>query len=141
MQADTTQTYVRLAEQGAEQPGAVRFVRRCHLDAKVLMHHDDSMRTTLTLDDDVATQLREQAARQRLPFRQVVNAAIRLGLRAGTPPAQRTPFRTKARRLGLRPGIDPDKLGQLADELEAQEFRRKSAPARSAAASRGRGQQ
>lgn len=90
------------------------------------------MRTTLTLDDDVAAQLREEAARQRLPFKQVVNKVIRLGLRAGTAPARRTPFRTQARALGLRPGIDPDKLGQLADDLEAQAFvsRPDAAPAR-----------
>lgn len=80
------------------------------------------MRTTLTLDDDVAAQLREEAERQRLPFKQVVNKVIRLGLRAGAVPARRTPFRTPARALGLRPGIDPDKLGQLADDLEAHAF-------------------
>jgi hypothetical protein len=80
------------------------------------------VRTTLTLDDDVAAQLREEAQRQGLPFKQVVNRAIRLGLRAGDAPAARKPFRTQARALGLRPGIDPTKLGQLADELEVQEF-------------------
>ncbi|MDQ3700937.1 MAG: DUF2191 domain-containing protein [Chloroflexota bacterium] len=80
------------------------------------------MRTTLTLDDDIAAQLREEAVRQRLPFKQVVNTVIRLGLRAGTAPARRPPFRTAACALGLRPGIDPDKLGQLADDLEAHAF-------------------
>jgi hypothetical protein len=84
------------------------------------MHQDVNVRTTLTLDDDVAAQLREEAARRRLPFKQIVNQVIRLGLRVGTAPAQRTPYRTQARFLGLRAGIDPDKLGQLADELEAQ---------------------
>jgi hypothetical protein len=77
------------------------------------------------LDDDVAAQLREEAARQGVPFRQVVNRAIRLGLRASDTRETRAPYRTEARRLGLRPGIDPTKLGQLADELETQEFVRK----------------
>ncbi len=84
------------------------------------MHHDVSVRTTLTLDDDLAAQLQNEAARQRLPFKQVVNKAIRLGLRAGTPPSERKPFHTQARSLGLKPGFDPDKLGQLGDDLETQ---------------------
>jgi len=45
-------------------------------------------------------------------------------LRAASGPTQRRPFRVRARRLGLRPGIDPTKLNQLADELEDEEIRR-----------------
>jgi hypothetical protein len=85
------------------------------------------MRTTLTLDDDVAAQLREEAARQGLPFKQVLNRTLRVGLRAGSGAPERKPFRTQARRLGLRPGIDPTKLNQLVDELEVEEFLRKHA--------------
>jgi len=107
-----------------------------HLDAEPSIHHDVDVRTTLTLDDDVAAQLREEAARQRLPFKQVVNKAIRLGLRASTAAGSRPPFRVKARPLGLRPGIDPDKLGQLADELEAQAFSAQMAPQQAAVPSR-----
>ncbi len=82
------------------------------------------MRTTLTLDDDVAALLREEAHRSKRPFKQVVNQAIRLGLRAASGPTEPRPFRVRARRLGLRPGIDPTKLNQLADELETEEIRR-----------------
>ena len=92
--------------------------------------------TTPTLDDDVAAQLREEAERQRVPFKQVVNKVIRLGLRTGTAATQRKPFRTEARYLGLRPGIDGDKLAQLADELEVQAFVRQRAP--SSVGQRGR---
>lgn len=79
------------------------------------------MRTTLTIDDDVALLLREEAARQGLPFKQVSNRTLRLGLRAGTCPAGRQPYRTRARLLGLRPGIDPDKMNQLYDEMETED--------------------
>ena len=81
------------------------------------------MRTTLTLDDDVAARLREEAARQGMPFKQVVNRAIRLGLRAAGESQERTPFRVRPHAFGLKPGIDPTKLGQLADELETEAFR------------------
>ena len=40
---------------------------------------------------------------------------------------ERKPFRVKARRLGLRPGIDPTKLNQLAADLEDEELLRKHA--------------
>jgi hypothetical protein len=87
------------------------------------------MRTTLTIDDDLAAQLREEAARQGLPFRQVLNRAIRLGLRAAAGAPGRQRFEVEARRLGLRAGVDPTRLNQLADELEDEEILRKHAGA------------
>ena len=36
------------------------------------------------------------------------------------------PFKIRAFVDGLQPGIDPDKMNQLVDELEAEEFARKS---------------
>jgi hypothetical protein len=97
------------------------------------------VRTTLTIDDDLAALLREEAARQGLPFRQMLNRTLRLGLRAGGAKAERKPFRTEPWPLGLRPGIDPTKLNQLADELEDEEILRKYADARRSAGARGEG--
>ncbi len=37
-------------------------------------------RTTLTLDDDIAAMLEQVQARKHVPFRQVVNEALRDGL-------------------------------------------------------------
>ena len=76
------------------------------------------MRTTLTLDADVARMLEEEAHRQRKPFKQVVNEATRRGLapRArGRPPA---PYRVRPHRTTIRPGIDAQALNRLADALE-----------------------
>jgi hypothetical protein len=76
------------------------------------------MRTTLTLDPDVARMLEEEAHRQRKPVKQVVNEALRRGLapRAGARSAGR--YRVKPHRTTLRPGIDPVALNKLSDELE-----------------------
>jgi hypothetical protein len=82
------------------------------------------MRTTLTLDDDVAALLREEMERSRRPFRHIVNQALRLGLLSGTPASRRTPFRTRPHPFRFKPGVDLDKLNQLADELEAGAFSR-----------------
>lgn len=84
------------------------------------------MRTTLTLDSDVVALLREEMERARQPFKQVVNRALRLGLRTGTGADMAEPFHVEPWDSGgLRTGFDPDKLGQLDNELETQEFVRK----------------
>ena len=55
------------------------------------------MRTTLTLDDDVAALLREVQERQKASLKDIVNAALREGLvRIGRPAESQKPFRTKA---------------------------------------------
>ena len=90
-----------------------------HLDSNVLRHHDAGMRTTVTLDADVERELREEMHRRRESFKQSLNRLLRTGLAASAPPA-RERFVVRARPMGLRPGIDPTRMNQLADELEAE---------------------
>ena len=79
-----------------------------------------TVRTTLTLDDDLAGLLKQRAHELGVPFKEVVNRTIRAGLgeaaAARRPPAPKTIPHS----FGFRPGVDVDKLGQLADELEAE---------------------
>lgn len=84
------------------------------------------MRTTLTLDPDVADRLALQVKHRGLTFKAAVNDALRRGLGL-VREANRAeePYVVKVFPMGLRPGIDPTKLGQLADELEAEEVARK----------------
>lgn len=80
------------------------------------------MRTTLTLDDDVASKLKEYARRKKLPFKQAVNAVLRRGLVAPEPRRARTEqFRVEVFSSPFRAGVDPLRLNQLSDELEAEE--------------------
>ena len=76
------------------------------------------MRTTLTLDPDVARMLKEETHRQRKPFKQVVNDAIRRGLAPRTSEAALEPFRVRPHSTALQPGIDGGALNKLVDELE-----------------------
>lgn len=76
------------------------------------------MRTTLTLDDDVAAVLKERAAEQGVSFKSLVNRVIRRGLGPVECPAGPPP-KTIPHHFGFRPGIDLDKLNQFADQLEA----------------------
>ena len=78
------------------------------------------MRTTLTLEPDVARLLKRSIAEQKVSLKRAVNDALRIGL------SQRNtrkgkPFRVKPHACGFKPGVDIYKLGQLADELEAEE--------------------
>ena len=75
------------------------------------------MRTTLTLDPDVAQLIEEEAHRQRKPIKHVVNEALRRGL-APTAKRVRKQFRVQPHRTRLCPGIDGASFNQLADELE-----------------------
>ncbi len=94
-----------------------------HLDAYDLTHHDPFVRTTLTLDDDVATKLRQLAHRRRRPFKEVVNEVLRHGLSGRGGGAARTRrFRVHTFRSAFRPGVDPHRLNQLADEVQVREF-------------------
>ena len=80
------------------------------------------MRTTVTLDADVAARLKETARARGVSFKEALNSAIRAGLAAGRT-AQ--PYHTPSRSLGLRPGLDLDKALHLADEIEDTEIMRK----------------
>lgn len=78
------------------------------------------MRTTLTLDPDVARMLADEAHRQRKPFKQVVNDALRRGLSPAARGRPRRRYRVRPHATALRAGIDPGRLNALADELEDQ---------------------
>ena len=76
------------------------------------------MRTTLTLDEDVAAKLRSEARRTGRPFKQVVNEHLRRSLNTPATSGAGKPFRIKARDLGLRPGLSYDNIGQLLEQVE-----------------------
>ena len=59
------------------------------------------MRTTLTLDDDVVALLEKARRAKGLSFKQIVNEALRSGLKEATPAGQRRPeFKTRTADLG-----------------------------------------
>jgi Arc/MetJ family transcription regulator len=81
-----------------------------------------AMRTTLTLDDDVAAKLQQYARRKRLPFKEVVNAVLRRGLVAPESRRSRNQrFRVDVFTSSFRPGVDLLRLSQLSDDLETEE--------------------
>lgn len=71
------------------------------------------MRTTLTLDDDVAARLERERRARRIPFKQLVNEVLRAGLDTQRDSSQpRTRFLTEGLSLG------PSLIGSLDNIAE-----------------------
>ena len=93
-----------------------------HLDSKLRRHHDASMRTTVTLEPDLADRLKEYAHRRRTSFKVALNTLLRRGLAAQNASSPRRPFAVEPHSGRLQPGLDPSKLNQLVDGLEVEDF-------------------
>lgn len=77
------------------------------------------MRTTITLDEDVAAKLTSLARRTGRAFRDIVNDTLRRGLARSLTSPPREPFKVKTRDMGrLRPGLTLDSVADLIDQVE-----------------------
>jgi ribbon-helix-helix CopG family protein len=83
----------------------------------ILYHHHD-VRTTITLDQDVAARLKAEVRRSGRSFKETVNALLRLALTIRREHKPAEPFAVQARPLGLRPGLDYDRTSELVEHLE-----------------------
>jgi hypothetical protein len=98
-----------------------------HLDSRHCKHHGVTVRTTVTLDPDLAIRLEEYAHRKRTSFKTALNTLLRRGLAGkGPPPAARRRFAVEPHSGRFQPGVDPGRLNQLVDQLETEDFRRTS---------------
>ena len=79
------------------------------------------MRTTLTLDPDIASRAKQGAAKLRKPLKEVINAALRVGLDKILAPPPAKPYRTKPRPLGLRRGLSYDNISELLSRAEGED--------------------
>jgi hypothetical protein len=84
-----------------------------------------TVRTTVTLDEDVAAKLKQAARERGVSFKVVLNDAVRDGLSGQARSAR--PFRMQTFPMGVRPGVNLDKALRLAGELEDEEILRKMA--------------
>jgi hypothetical protein len=82
------------------------------------------MRTTVTLDDDVAAKLQKESRDKGISFKEALNSNVRRGLAANDAPR---PYRVKAVRLNAKRGLDLDRALGLAARLEDDETLRKLA--------------
>ena len=77
------------------------------------------MRTTLTLDDDIAAKLASASRKSGKPFKQVVNAALRRGLLEMQVARQSGAFVVQAQKMGsLKAGFTLDKISAVLEEAD-----------------------
>lgn len=83
------------------------------------------MRTTLTIDDDVAKLLDQEVRRSGDSFKGAVNRLLRLGLTASARPDAEKPFAVKPLPLGIGALLDRHhgKISALIEELEGPQHR------------------
>jgi len=82
------------------------------------------MRTTLTLDEDVAARLRAESRRTGRPFKAVVNEYLRAGLAQRRAAKTATAFRIRPVHMGAPlPGRSYDDISALLEEIEGPEHR------------------
>jgi hypothetical protein len=85
------------------------------------------VRTTLTIEDDLMRDLRDVAHREGLPFKQLVNRLLRLGLQRMQEPRRRRRYRLPTFSMGAPVGgaAALDKALAIATALEDEEIARK----------------
>ena len=76
------------------------------------------MRTTLTIDDDIAHLVQEEVRRTGGSFKGTVNTLLRRGLTAERNPQPRKRFVVTPRKMGLPPGLSYDSIPDLLDAIE-----------------------
>ena len=75
------------------------------------------MRTTISLDDDVANLLNKETRRSGTSFKEAVNHFLRLGLMVAKQPT-RKPFVVTPKNMGLPHGLTYDNVEELLETLE-----------------------
>jgi hypothetical protein len=80
------------------------------------------VRTTLSLDDDVARLVEQEMRRSGASFKETINGLLRLGLMAGKQSSTKR-FTVSPRRLGLPPGLSYDNVSELLEAVEGTSHR------------------
>lgn len=83
------------------------------------------MRTTLTIDDYLMRELKEEAHRTGKPLKRVVNEALRTGLEQLKNPSPPKTYKCKTYSMGYPPNLNLDKALAIAALLEDEEITRK----------------
>ena len=80
------------------------------------------MRTTVTLDADTESLLREAMRQRGQTFKQALNDSVRRGLAGVAASHVRPPFVQRTFPMGLRTGYDLGNLSALEADLDAKAF-------------------
>jgi hypothetical protein len=76
------------------------------------------VRTTLSIEDDVAALLEQEVRRSGDSLKGTVNRLLRLGLMAADKPPARKRFVIRARDFTFPPGVNTEKTEDMLEALE-----------------------
>jgi hypothetical protein len=76
------------------------------------------VRTTLSIEDDVAVLLEQEVRRSGDSLKGTVNRLLRLGLMAAESPPTRKRFVVRPRNVTLPAGVNTDKTEEMLEALE-----------------------
>lgn len=82
-----------------------------------------SIRTTITLDDDVAERVKQQSRSRGESFRETLNRLLRAALVSSEAQPKRRRFRVKPHHGGYHPGLNYDCTESLLDYIEGPQHR------------------
>ena len=77
-----------------------------------------SIRTTVTLDEDVLVRTKDFSRKRGIPFKEALNELVRIGLLEQAKPMPKKSFKIRPLSVGLRPEFNYDNIGELLEELE-----------------------
>ena len=81
------------------------------------------MRTTISIDDDVMEKARALAGTLGMPFKTIINEALRNGLDKIEQPAKQHSYKTKPHKMGVRTGRNIDNIQELLAQIEGEDSR------------------
>src|SRR5438093_1386805 len=96
------------------------------LDIKAAKCYFVIMRTTMTIDDDVAQKIKSKILNGKSKtFKEAVNDTLRKGLIFEEQLEQKPkkPFKVRARNLGAYPHLNYDKTSELLELLDEEDYK------------------
>jgi hypothetical protein len=81
------------------------------------------VRTTLTIDDDIAKLVEHEVRLSGDSFKGTVNRLLRLGLMNKAEKPGGKPFKVTPIAMGLQPGLNLDCIAELLEEVEGPHHR------------------
>jgi hypothetical protein len=82
-----------------------------------------SVRTTVTLDDDVVSRVKSESRSRGEPFRDTLNDLLRLALLTLDSAPRRRKLSIKPTHMGYRPGLNHDDIASLLEYGEGEQHR------------------
>jgi hypothetical protein len=82
-----------------------------------------SIRTTVTLDEDVLERVKEESRARGASFRDTLNDLLRVALAGQSRPPFKRTLKIKPRKMGVFPGLNYDDVEALIEYAEGPDHR------------------